>query len=84
MLIGRTKSHAGNWQRHGCQARHSKIGTEHGRAYANLSMHFLRALFNFSIAQYEAGAGNVILGENPVIRLNQTALGIALTASNCY
>ncbi len=52
--------------------RHSKIGTEHGEAYANLSMRFLRALFNFSIAQYEDGNGNSILRENPVTRLTQT------------
>ncbi len=52
--------------------RHSKIGTEHGEAYANLSMRFLRALFNFAIAQYEDGNGNAILRENPVIRLTQT------------
>lgn len=31
--------------------RQSKIGAEHGEAYANLSMRFLRALFNFAIAQ---------------------------------
>lgn len=52
--------------------RHSKIGTEHGEAYANLSMRFLRALFNFAIAQYEDGNGNSVLRENPVIRLTQT------------
>lgn len=52
--------------------RHSKIGTEHGETYANLSMRFLRALFNFAIAQYEDGNGNSILRENPVTRLTQT------------
>lgn len=52
--------------------RHSKIGTEHGEAYANLSMRFLRALFNFAIAQYEDGAGHSILRENPVARITQT------------
>jgi len=52
--------------------RHSKIGAEHGEAYANLSMRFLRALFNFAIAQYEDGNGHSILRENPVIRLTQT------------
>lgn len=52
--------------------RHSKIGAEHGEAYANLSMRFLRALFNFAIAQYEDGSGNAILRENPVMRLTQT------------
>ena len=52
--------------------RHSKIGSERGEAYANLSMRFLRALFNFAIAQYEDGKGNSILRENPVTRLTQT------------
>ena len=52
--------------------RHSKIGTEHGKAHANLAMRFLRALFNFAIAQYEDGSGNSVLRENPVIRLTQT------------
>jgi integrase len=52
--------------------RHSKIGAEHGKAHANLAMRFLRALFNFAIAQYEDGIGNSVLQENPVIRLTQT------------
>jgi len=52
--------------------RHSKIGAERGEAYANLSMRFLRALFNFAIAQYEDGSGHAILRENPVMRLTQT------------
>ncbi|GKS70002.1 phage integrase family protein [Nitrosomonas sp. PY1] len=52
--------------------RHNKIGSERGEAYANLSMRFLRALFNFAIAQYEDGNGKSILHENPVVRLTQT------------
>lgn len=52
--------------------RHNKIGAERGEAYANLAMRFLRALFNFAIAQYEDGSGFSILRENPVIRLTQT------------
>ena len=52
--------------------RHSKIGAEHGKAHANLAMRFLRALFNFAIAQYEDGNGNSILRENPVTRLTRT------------
>lgn len=51
---------------------HSKIGADRGEAYANLSMRFLRALFNFAIAQYEDGAGHSILRENPVARITQT------------
>jgi len=52
--------------------RHIKLGEENGEAYANLSMRFLRALFNFSIAQYEDHKGQALIRENPVIRLNQT------------
>ncbi len=52
--------------------RHNKIGSERGEAYANLAMRFLRALFNFAIAQYEDGNGKSILHENPVMRLTQT------------
>ena len=52
--------------------RHNKIGSERGEAYANLAMRFLRALFNFAIAQYEDGNGKSILQENPVMRLTQT------------
>lgn len=52
--------------------RHTKIGAERGEAYANLAMRFLRALVNFSIAQYEDGRGNAIVRENPVARLTQT------------
>jgi len=52
--------------------RHTKIGAESGEAYANLSMRFLRTLFNFSIAQYEDGNGNTIVRENPVAQLTQT------------
>ncbi|SFK66041.1 Site-specific recombinase XerC [Nitrosomonas aestuarii] len=52
--------------------QHAKIGAERGEAYANLSMRFLRSLFNFAIAQYEDGAGHSILRENPVARITQT------------
>ncbi len=52
--------------------RHISLGEDHGEAYANLAMRFLRTLFNFSIAQYEDAKGHALLRENPVIRLNQT------------
>jgi len=52
--------------------RHIKLGEENGEAYANLSMRFLRALFNFAIAQYEDHKGQALIRENPVMRLNQT------------
>lgn len=52
--------------------RHSKTGAERGEAYANLSMRFLRALFDFAIAQYVDGSGYAVFRENPVMRLTQT------------
>lgn len=52
--------------------RHRELGEKSGEAYANLAMRFLRALFNFAIAQYEDGFGNNLVRENPVVRLTQT------------
>lgn len=51
---------------------HAKVGVDRGEAYANLAMRFLRALFNFAIAQYETDEGEAILRDNPVSRLTQT------------
>ncbi len=39
---------------------------------ANLSMRYLRALFNFASSQYEDGGGQSIISDNPVKRLSQT------------
>ena len=52
--------------------RHKKIGEQNGGAYANLSMRFLRALFNFAAGQYEKENGEPLIIENPVKRLSQT------------
>lgn len=52
--------------------RHTKLGEERGEAYSNLAMRVLRALFNFSIVQYETSDGESILRTNPVVRLTQT------------
>lgn len=52
--------------------QHKKIGSEHGEAYANLSMRVLRALFNFASGQYEDAQGRSLFPENPVKRLSQT------------
>ena len=38
-------------------------------------MRFLRALFNFAIAQYEDGSVHSVLRENPVMRLTQIRAG---------
>lgn len=51
---------------------HTKLGQEHGEAYANLSMRILRALFNFAAGQYEDAKGRSLILENPVRRLSQT------------
>ncbi len=52
--------------------RHAKIGGKNGEAHANLAMRFLRALFNFAIAEYEDGFGHPLLAQNPVVRITQT------------
>src|SRR5882762_2443012 len=54
------------------QQKHAELGEARGQAYANLSMRFLRALFNFAIGQYEDANGRAIIPENPVRRLSQT------------
>ncbi len=51
---------------------HHELGETRGEAYANLSMRFLRSLFNFAIAQYEDAFGRALITENPVLRLTQT------------
>ena len=54
------------------EKKHKKIGTEKGPAYANLSMRFLRAVFNFAIGKYEDSKGQSFISDNPVKRLSQT------------
>lgn len=53
------------------ERKHREIG-ERSPAQANLTMRFVRALFNFAIGQYEDSAGNPIIAENPIKRLSQT------------
>lgn len=52
-------------------ARHRSLG-ERSEARANLSMRFLRALFNFAAGQYEDSKGGSLILENPVKRLSHT------------
>lgn len=51
--------------------KHESIG-ERSKAQANLTMRFLRALFYFSIEQYENNNGQSLITENPVRRLSKT------------
>lgn len=51
--------------------RHTKIG-ERSKAQANLTMRYLRAIFNFAAAQYENSKGEPLIPDNPVKRLSQT------------
>lgn len=51
--------------------RHTQLGIK-SEAQANLSMRFLRALFNFASGQYEDSKGQTLIAENPVKRLSQT------------
>lgn len=51
---------------------HTQLGDKKGKAYANLSMRLLRALFNFAAGKYEDRQGRSLVTENPVKRLSQT------------
>lgn len=53
------------------ERKHREIG-ERSEAQANLSMRFMRALFNFAIGQYEDSTGNPTVSDNPVKRISQT------------
>ncbi|PTN11564.1 tyrosine-type recombinase/integrase [Nitrosomonas aestuarii] len=51
--------------------RHAELGKT-SKAQANLTMRFLRALFNFAAGQYEDSKGQSLILGNPVKRLSQT------------
>ncbi|MEO6563433.1 MAG: integrase family protein [Nitrosospira sp.] len=53
------------------ERKHRELG-ERSPAQANLTMRFVRALFNFALGQYEDSAGNPIIADNPIKRLSQT------------
>ncbi len=50
----------------GVKRKHKNIGEQNGKAYANLSMRFLRSLLNFCIEEYEDGHGEDLIKKNPV------------------
>ncbi len=51
--------------------RHTQLG-ERSKAQANLTMRYLRAIFNFAAGQYENSKGEPLIPDNPVKRLSQT------------
>lgn len=51
--------------------RHRELGVN-SEARANLAMRYLRAVFNFAIAQYTDKDGQPFITDNPVKRLSQT------------
>ncbi len=51
--------------------RHKLIG-ERSPARANLAMRYLRAVYNFAIAEYSATDGTPVLTHNPVAHLSRT------------
>ena len=53
------------------ERKHREIG-ERSEAQANLSMRFMRAIFNFAIGQYEDSSGAPTISDNPVKRISQT------------
>jgi integrase len=63
-LVVLTKDQAGE--------RHRAITRDHGPAYADGTMRFLRSLLNFAMVEFEAPDGTPLLPFNPVSRLSQT------------
>ena len=51
--------------------RHRALG-EASQARANLAMRYLRAIFNFAMAEYTDAQGKPLLTDNPVKKLSQT------------
>lgn len=52
-----------------CHAEHGKA---HSEARANLAMRYLRALFNYAMAEYQDEDGKPLVDGNPVKKLSQT------------
>jgi integrase len=52
--------------------RHRYLGDHHGPYYANHACRFLRALYNFAMAQYTDPDGTPVLTHNPIAVLTQT------------
>ena len=53
------------------QKRHTALAEHHGKAWANLSMRVLRAVYNFAAANYEGVRGSALVLDNPVKRLSR-------------
>lgn len=53
------------------EQRHQEFG-KRSQARANLSMRYLRALFNFAAAKYQDDDGKPLIDSNPVKKLSQT------------
>jgi integrase len=64
--------------------KHAALGEEHGKAYANLAMRLLRAIFNFASGQYEDALGHSLIAENPVKRLSQTRAWYRVERRNTF
>ena len=52
--------------------RHQDHGEDRSEARANLCMRYLRALFNYAIAEYQTAEGKPLMDLNPVKKLSQT------------
>ena len=52
--------------------KHKSIGDKNGKPYSNLSMRFLRLLFNFAMGKYETMEGQSLIQKNPIKVLNET------------
>lgn len=56
------------------EKKHAQIKTEHGGAQANVSMRFLRALFNFASGKYQRVNGDPLIAISPTKRLSSARL----------
>ena len=52
--------------------RHQRYGAERSEARANLGMRYLRAVFNFAMAEYQDAEGEPIIKTNPAKKLSAT------------
>ena len=53
------------------ERRHAELGVSSGKAQANYTMRFVRAVFNFAMVKYESSNGEAMIAVNPVKRLSQ-------------
>lgn len=64
--------------------RHAKHGSERSKARANLAMRYLRALYNYAIAEYQDDNGKLLVEINPIKKLSQTRAWYKIAGKQSY